>query len=398
MKKYVIVTGGQLFNKGAQAMTFIVVNEIAKRYPQYKVVVVSANDSKRSDEEKDNYKFDIIAPAKVSVMENILFSQTLSRNIYLKITRNPDLNSYCDYLENAAALIDISGYALGSNWGNSSAISYFNIIALAKSKNVPVYIMPQSFGPFDFTGIRGKYTMAMLKSILSYPRVIMAREEEGKNALIENFKLKNVIKTPDMVLIGEDIDLNNIYKKVPEKTSLEISSSSVAIIPNSQNDKYGDKEELLRVYHEIIDLLLNMGKQVYLVFHSSEDKKLCVMLKAQYPSEPNVVFIDKELTCYEFEKAVRKFDFVIASRFHSIVLAYKNATPAIIMGWATKYKELAVSVKQEQYQFDVRNGIGLDTITATIKRMNDNFKAESNVIRSQLDVFQKQNLFDYIVL
>ncbi len=31
MKKYIVITGGQLYNKGAQAMTFITVDEMAKQ-------------------------------------------------------------------------------------------------------------------------------------------------------------------------------------------------------------------------------------------------------------------------------------------------------------------------------------------------------------------------------
>ena len=34
MKKYILVTGGELRNKGAQAMTFITVDQIAKKFPE----------------------------------------------------------------------------------------------------------------------------------------------------------------------------------------------------------------------------------------------------------------------------------------------------------------------------------------------------------------------------
>lgn len=34
MKKYILVTGGELRNKGAQAMTFITVDQIAKKFSE----------------------------------------------------------------------------------------------------------------------------------------------------------------------------------------------------------------------------------------------------------------------------------------------------------------------------------------------------------------------------
>ena len=59
MGKYVLVTGGELKNKGAQAMTFITVDEIKKRYPDKEVILLSDIDYKRPDEIKENYRFTI---------------------------------------------------------------------------------------------------------------------------------------------------------------------------------------------------------------------------------------------------------------------------------------------------------------------------------------------------
>ena len=48
---YILITGGNLINKGAQAMTFIAVDEIKRRFPDREVVVISDVDAARSDEE-----------------------------------------------------------------------------------------------------------------------------------------------------------------------------------------------------------------------------------------------------------------------------------------------------------------------------------------------------------
>ena len=59
MEKYILVTGGELYNKGAQAMTFITADEIAKRWPNCKMVLLSPRDVKRPESEKSKYKFEI---------------------------------------------------------------------------------------------------------------------------------------------------------------------------------------------------------------------------------------------------------------------------------------------------------------------------------------------------
>ena len=42
--KNIIITGGELFNKGAQAMTFITVDEMKKRFTDHNIYVLSEMD------------------------------------------------------------------------------------------------------------------------------------------------------------------------------------------------------------------------------------------------------------------------------------------------------------------------------------------------------------------
>ena len=58
--KNIIITGGELFNKGAQAMTFIAVDELKKRFPAHQILVLSELDLQRSKEEREQYAFQFI--------------------------------------------------------------------------------------------------------------------------------------------------------------------------------------------------------------------------------------------------------------------------------------------------------------------------------------------------
>ena len=59
MKRNILITGGELFNKGAQSMTFITVNELKKRFPNHEILLSSSRDFKRDYEEKQQYNFKI---------------------------------------------------------------------------------------------------------------------------------------------------------------------------------------------------------------------------------------------------------------------------------------------------------------------------------------------------
>ena len=107
--------------------------------------------------------------------------------------------------------------------------------------------------------------------------------------------------------------------------------------------------------------------------------------------------LKENMDVFLFEKIVAQMDFAIASRFHSIVHAYKNAVPCIALGWATKYHELLNLVDQGEYVLDVRNMDKNDAYyREMIERMNNNFKNESELIRNKVEGIQSHNCFDRI--
>lgn len=392
MQKYIIVTGGELRNKGAQAMTFITVDQIAKKYPQYRVVLVSKQDYKRPESEKKNYKFDIIAP--MTVIKNRIVSSCFGGLLF---QNDPVYKEYLRILKNSVALIDISGYALGSNWGAKNAIRVMQRICLAKYYNIPVYFMPQSYGPFDFKGKMALIANYMIKHYLSYAKVVYAREYDGLKLLEEKYRLKNVVKANDLVLQNKGFELSNIYHNVPEVFDMDVPKGSVAIIPNSKNNKFGEENEVMRLYQNVISRLLDKNKKVYLIYHAVEDLKVCEAIKEKYFTDnKDVLVVEKELSCVDFDNLVEKFDFIIGSRYHSIVHAYRKSIPAVILGWAIKYRELAKSIEQENYCFDVKDVSNHESILSAVDRMCEMNTLEAAKISNLLCEIQKENVYDVI--
>lgn len=396
MKKYVVVTGGQLFNKGAQAMTFITADEVARRYPEREVIVLSNKDFRRSEEEKQKYTFRIMQYPKT---HHLMMMQTkLGRALY-KLFGGKTSKEFVRLMENAAAVVDISGYALGANWGYKKTFIYLTRLGIAHSAGVPVYLMPQSFGPFNYKGILAAFVHGMMRKNLRYANVIMCREKEGYEELQRRYKLENLILTPDLVLQNTGIDIKNVYNQKPEWTLPVISDSSVAVIPNQKTMKYGNAEQLLDMYQQIIEALLKHDKKVYLIYHSTEDLSICCDIKEKhFRDRQSVVLVEKELSCLEFDEVVKCFDFIVASRFHAVVHSFRNAVPAIVPGWAIKYQELLDLFSQGRFMFDVRGQIKVDDIVNAIHEMCDNHKMYSKQIESGLVEIREKNVYDYIKL
>ena len=395
MSKYILITGGELFNKGAQAMTYITADYIVKKHPDCEAVVFSEGDAKRPQEFKAMYKFELLPFPGFG--ESLSLQTGLLKKRYLKRENGKNFERYREIFKNAVAMIDISGYALGSNWNKSTVNGYLRRLSLAKHFNIPVYLMPQSFGPFDFEGVDGRIMDLRIKIALKKVKCIMARETEGYDLLTQKYKLKNVIKTFDLVLQNKGIDLGNVFHELPEIVLPQIEGESVAVIPNGKNEKYGNKEAVMSLYKSLIEEILQKNKKVYLIYHAVEDLKICKEIKSKYFSEnDNVLVVEKELSSVEFGLLVSKFNFVVASRYHSVVHSYKESVSAVILGWAVKYRELSAEFSQDKFCFDVRTALNEEKVLEAIRYMCDNHEIESAKISEKLISVQESNVYDYI--
>ncbi|MCK0470089.1 polysaccharide pyruvyl transferase family protein [Halalkalibacter sp. APA_J-10(15)] len=397
MDKYVLITGGELFNKGAQSMTFVTVNEISKRFPDAKIVLLSSKDYLREKDEKEKYKFEIL-PINSGLAFQLMggvYKQLWNVN---SIVRKKD--DYSEYipklkmiLKNSIAMVDISGYALSSQFGNGSSIGYLSRILLAKKYNIDVYLMPQSFGPFKYKGIERFFINHLMNKTMNYPKVIYARESEGYDLLKNDLNLSKVKKTYDLVLMNKGINLNNIYREVPVVSNYD-GIDGVAIVPNMKNFRHGNKLKVLSMYDAIIKKLTDAGKKIYLVRHSYEDIEACEMIKERCKGNDQVILLTDDMSCLEFDSLVKRFEFIIGSRFHSIVHAYKNAIPCIALGWATKYHELLKIFKQDRFIFDVRNDLNEHVIVEAVEVLLKQHNNEVTIINQSLKSVQREDIYN----
>ncbi|MBK6087610.1 polysaccharide pyruvyl transferase family protein [Ruminococcus difficilis] len=388
----IIITGGELFNKGAQAMVFITVDELKKRYPDHKIYLLSELDLRRPKEERDIYTFDFTGwyPVKYARAQSNYFLRQMCK---LRNTR--EYNEAYELYSNCDLMVDISGFALGSNWSYETCTLYLDHLEFAKEFDIPVYIMPQSFGPFNFKGENAKELDERIRRLMPTAKIVCAREQEGLDLLANHYHLNNVIQKVDLVLNNKSIDLCHIYKNESERNQFSILEKSIGIIPNSMIETVCEKSKIFKLYETIIQFLINEGYFVYIVGHAESDLELCNDIKNIFDND-RVVLIDKDLSCLEFNDLVSKFKFVIASRFHSIVHAYKNCVPCIALGWAQKYQSLLSLFHQEKYAFDFSKGFSTEIIIKRLQLLENDLVNEVITISESLKEIQLDNVFDVL--
>ena len=386
-------------------MLYVTVSELSKRFPSCEIFFAL-----REPYNQDAYTFRQIlySPKSLRIafggFEAFKIScREKAKNIIrfirgIRDTGTADCFELSKCISVTDAIIDISGYALSSKFKDVVSRNYLKRIMLAEKFKAPVYLMPQSFGPFDYAPEVMSEFKPLMQKLLTYPRIIFAREREGYDSLTELFTLRNVRMSADIVLQNSGIEIANIFRIHPAISVPKIDSEKelAGIVPNMKCFTHGNKDEILRTYTEIIEYILSQGYKVILFRHSREDIEACTEIKKLFADNDNVILIENEFSCLEYNEFVKQFKFLVCSRYHGLVHAYRNNIPCVAMGWAVKYKRLAENLKQDRYVFDITGYVDTEKIIDALREMMNNYDTEKKLIRERLSEIQKNNCFDAV--
>lgn len=173
------------------------------------------------------------------------------------------------------------------------------------------------------------------------------------------------------------------------------TAGSVGIVPNTETVKNGREDFVLATYREIVRTLRAGEKEVY-IFRHSDDMAICEKIYEMVKEDSHCHLIREEIDCLSYSPFIRQFDFIVASRFHSIVHAYREGVPALVLGWAVKYQELTALLGQEAYAFALSAGSRNDiaSICLGLNRLMEKACEESDLIRMRTEELRKSSCFD----
>lgn len=386
-RSYIGVVGGGFDNKGAEAMVFACVNELKKRFPDKEIIVFT--NKAYPEKMRSRFAFRVV-PLTLRLIERLLcgiFPPGEFANREREVRK---------LISNTSAIFDISGFALSSQFSPDTSLYYSLRIILARKYSVPFFVLPQSFGPFDYPKKCAIFLKPMIKMAVKYPFAIFAREKNSAKLLKEYTGTESKC-TPDIVLQRDALDLEFIFGDVTRIEEIEITPNSVAIVPNERLFERANRSDLISAHVATIQELLDSGKNVYLLRHSTEDWGLCVTLKGYFKDNENVMSLIDDYNACQLDSVMSKFDFIIGSRYHSIIHAYRNGVPAVVVGWADKYVELARLFYQKKYFVDARQDKNCDQIKAkTIAMLNNYIEEQKNVTHRATDIRQ-MSVFEEII-
>ena len=395
MKKF-IITGIQMRNKGSQAMFLSLSYSLKSVYGDCEVIGFA---NKYDDPEQynfallpyDNYTRFVIKYR----LNSVPFLEPILTGFVARLKGSDKWHKKIPEIRNALleadAIFDASGYTLGSGWPKQSGTILLDTIRMARRYNKKIILMPQSFGPFDW-GEKGDIEFVnKAKKELAYPLKIFAREREGYECL-SSLGLHNVELSADMVIRERPFPKTcQVYMEPKDNEDIYPTQNSVGFILNKNVLRFGDPSAVIDLYARMLEQLIGLGENVFILNTSTADTELVNQVIKRIDNTENVHLISGEYSGPELIDIISRFKFVVASRYHSVVFAYRSGVPAVILGWASKYTDLAALFEQEGYVFDIRCP-DVEQILEGVKKMGTSYEDEAKRIRERLEDVQASSV------
>ena len=149
------IVGANFENKGAQSMLFIAVDELKKALPDCEIFFAGG---RMPDERQYTFRHLFLTNETCSIALAGRLPVAAVLRCFLKdcvkfaVGRRDNLWRFLEArreLQRVGLMIDVSGFGLGDQWSERQQELYLAHIRLAMKRQIPVYLMPQSFGPFE---------------------------------------------------------------------------------------------------------------------------------------------------------------------------------------------------------------------------------------------------------
>lgn len=383
--KYVIIPGCSDLNRGDQALVWETKrlaedagfigeyyltsekNEPVTQSQEFGLNIISPilEHPSRFFDNKNNVNYSALLKFKWGIVAlfdlvvSFLFLNKFTRNL-IKTFIGIDKKKSLDAMENSSAFFVKGGGLIHSYGGITSTYAmYFSVyhILLASSLKKNIYIMPNSFGPFEGPFVKIIVRYAFKKCIFISCRETYSHQMVKKELGIET---KNY---PDLAFFLQNSSLNK--EEIFQKYDLPTEKKIVALTmrPHRFPKSKTPKEDYIRFKSEMalfIKWLYNKGFMPLLIEHTfainnHENDGACIDEVIQLLDKNEYRFFsNKDFNCYELKSVYSYSDYIVGTRFHSVIFSISNNVPGIAITYAGNKGE------------GIMNDIGIENLTISI--------------------------------
>lgn len=236
-------------------------------------------------------------------------------------------------------------------------------INLSLSMGIPVYILPNSFGPFE-----GKKVKDMIYSCLRKCQVVTARESISQEMLKSVGISSEVFFDLAFHMGTEDMSERLKIKEMLLNNGIPIGEKKcVAITVRPYRFAKVKSEAMYLKYKEAILYLFQwlVSNNYFPCFvehvydrNAHESDRICIdELRKMIPSDIKYgVISNKNFNCHKMKSIYSQFDYTVGTRFHSVIFSISAGVPSIAITYGgNKGRGVMKDIGLEDYSMPIED-------------------------------------------
>jgi len=397
-KVHIMIIGGGLVSKGAEAMLLVVRDAIKAAVPESILYMPLARQV--DSEQLKKYGFEIVKQRRQGrVVKAVSFGLVMTRLVRqgrIDVSAAKE-KGIANIFRVSDIVVDIAGFASSDQWGPLVAFGRWRQYALSKRAGNRIIFMPQSWGPFNNGRIR-LFTRAMLRNA----EVVCAREKTSYDHLIESgcVKPQKILLSPDLAFQFRASPANRGQSILHEAGLTDRNGPIIAITPNmrifERTPGQGANNAYLSALMDVIKhFLRETSGRIVLIpheasFRRTNDTELCNMLIQQIQDRERVYMLRGNESAADIKAVIGLSEFLVASRYHSLIAALSMRTPATVIGWSHKYDDVMRELGLRQCVVDLVRRPANST-TAVVLKAWENRDAIRRVLQQRVPELEKKS-------
>jgi len=358
--RHILILGGNFRGKGAEAMMLTVRDAVKRVMPEaiFWVRPIYKEDKPQFVE----HGFRTVERHRYS-REFGLFHFFLGLSGYSR-RRRIDSSSIgekglVNYFCVSDIVIDISGFRSSDQLGVKASLRRLFEFYLAKASGNKFVFMPQTWGPFENRWVRFFTRLVLRKADLVYAREKMSFDYLVEAGCIDTHQLHYCSD----IAFGFKGSSAEAGRQVLARAGLtDPNAGFISLTPNIRVYERCEGKGLDNIYlsclKSVVDYFLNETPyQIVLIPHEASrrgdnDAELCQMLIEGMGKNERVFMLGREESAAEIKSVIGLSEFLVASRYHSLIAGLSLRIPTAVIGWAHKYDEVMREVGLEKCVVD----------------------------------------------
>ena len=366
--KNILLIGAEFKNKGAEAMALTAVVRFSQLYPNCSITIASVVHNEDLPYGIHTLTLPYGETFRFDFIRNRIRRSQIVRVFLFRLIPFPKIRSLILkgdlYLQRFAAsdlIVDLSGFAMSDQQPLKRRLVFCFQIFTSWCLNKSHIIFTQALGPFEKLS-----SWFLAKLFLPRVDLLIARGQK-------TYKHLKKIGLSQKMNIPICADSAFLFTPAPYEIADKILNKHGAlnkplfgIIPNInifRRTEPGDDGNLyIQFLVSVCDYVQStLEATAIFICHEGyhegqrDDEWLAYQVIRQTKNPHPIAVIPANHSAAELKAIIGRLEFVLASRFHSIVAAISVATPFLIVGWAHKYRELVADLNMEDSVFDVWN-------------------------------------------